>query len=138
MMASYEEDKAKEDLAEAKRTHGQQLAFYAMLYMITTGKTIKRVRLENMVKVSKPYLQVFEWELDDMALAKAEEQIRAAVTRIELMLEGIDPLVLFPLNPMSFIGSETNKLVADIETVAELLRKEVIGDEESSLQGDAA
>jgi len=128
-MEIYEEDKAAADLKEAKKNHGQQLAFYALLYMIVSGKDIKKVRLENMVKAKQPYLQVFEWELDDMVLAKAEEQIKANITRIELMLEGIDPLALFPVSNMTFIGTETVKLLEDIEDIALLLKKEVNGED---------
>ena len=121
----YEKEKAEADLREAKKNHGQQLAFYALLYMIVFGKNIKKVRLENMVRAKQPYLQVFEWELDDMVLAKAEENIKANITRIELMLEGIDPLALFPVSNMTFIGTETVKLLEDIEEIAELLKKDM-------------
>jgi len=122
LLAIYEAAKAAANLKEAKKNHGQQLAFYALLYMITSGETIHRVRLENMVKAKQPYLQVFEWELDEMVLNKAEEQIRANITRIELMLEGIDPLALFPISSMTYIGTETVKLLEDIEEIANALR----------------
>jgi len=125
----YEEDKAAADLREAKKNHGQQLAFYALLYMIISGKDIKKVKLENMVKAKQPYLQVFEWELDDMVLSKASEQIQANITRIELMLEGIDPLALFQISSHTYIGSETVKLLEDIEEIAELLKLEVNGED---------
>lgn len=120
----YIADKLVADTLEAKKRHGQQLAFYALLYMITTGKNIERVRVENLVKAKQPYLQVFEWELTDFDLAEAEEEISSNVSLIEMALDGFDPMVLFKANSTSYIGDDTNKFLEELNEIVRLKRNE--------------
>lgn len=118
----WEAEKIESDLFKAKEQHGQQLAFYALLQMILFGRKITHLRIENMVKTEQPYLQIFEWELTDYEMQKAEEQIRVFVKRLEMFIEGVDPLVLFPVDNMSWIGTEANLLIREAEIAADALR----------------
>lgn len=124
----YDEAKAQADLAEAKKMHGQQLAFYALLIMITYKVKIDRVRIENMVKSKTPELQVFEWELDQYTLQIAEEEIRSNIALVEMVLNGVDPMVIFRQNVTSYIGSETNEFVFELEEAVRLKLEEQQGD----------
>lgn len=121
----YDEEKAEADLIECRKRHGQQLAFYALLYMILYGKEVKRVRIENMVKSAVPELQVFEWELDEFELMRAEEEIQSNITLIEMVLDGEDPMVLFRLNTTSYIGDETIKFFDEVEKIVREQRKSI-------------
>lgn len=120
----YDEAKAQADLAEAKKMHGQQLAFYALLIMITYKVKIDRVRIENVVKTQTPEIQVFEWELDQYTLQIAEEEIRSNIALVEMALNGVDPMVIFRQNTTSYIGSETNEFVFELEEAVRLKLEE--------------
>jgi len=121
----YRDEKQQADIQAAKIAHGQQLAFYALLYMIITGKRIDRVRVENLVKSRRqPYLQVFEWDLEEFDLAQAEEEISINISLIEMALMGVDPMILFKANKTSYIGDDTNKFLQELENVVRLKKEE--------------
>jgi CRISPR/Cas system-associated exonuclease Cas4 (RecB family) len=112
LMEEYEANKYNADLEACKTQHGFQVALYSLMYMIVHGIEIKRVRLENVVKSKTPHIQIFEWELDDRTLEKAEDAIQMVVSTIEAFFDGVDPRVLFRPNQYSYFGSETNELLA--------------------------
>lgn len=108
----YEMQKAQADLEECKKAHSFQVALYSLMYMIVTGKEVKKVRLENIVKNKAVKIQVFEWELDELTMERAEEAIQFVVSTIEAFYDGADPRLLFRPNPYSYFGDETNKLIS--------------------------
>lgn len=108
----YEQQKALADLEACKKAHSFQVALYSLMYMIVTGKEVKKVRLENIVKNKTVKIQVFEWELDEVTLYRAEEAIQFVVSTMEAFYDGVDPKVLFRPNPYSYFGDETNKVVS--------------------------
>ena len=68
--------------------------------------------MENIVKNKTVKIQVFEWELDEVTLHRAEEAIQFVVSTMEAFYDGVDPKVLFRPNPYSYFGDETNKVVS--------------------------
>jgi len=108
----YERKKAQADLEACKTQHGFQVSLYALMYMIQKGREIRKVRIENIVGTKSVQIQLFEWELDNKNLEKAEEAIQSVVSTIEAFYEGVDARVLFRPNPFTFYGSETNELVS--------------------------
>ena len=75
------------------------------------GIEIKKTRLEIIVKTKVPQIQIFEWELDDDTLRKAEDAIQMVVSTIEAFYNGVDSSLLFRPNPYTFYGSETNEFI---------------------------
>lgn len=112
LVEEYEANKYNANLEACKTQHGFQVALYSIMYMIVHGIEIKRVRLENVVKSKNPHIQIFEWELDENTLEKAEDAIQMVVSTVEAFFDGVDPKVLFRPNPFGYIGSETNELLA--------------------------
>jgi len=108
----YDSQKALADLEECKKAHSFQVALYSIMYMIVTGKEVKKVRLENIVKNETIKIQVFEWELDELTMERAEEAIQFVVSTIEAFYDGVDPMLLFRPNPYTYFGDETNKLIS--------------------------
>ena len=108
----YETAKFNADLDECKKAHSFQVALYSIMYMIVTGKEVKKVRLENIVKNKTVKIQVFEWELDEVTMERAEEAIQFVVSTIEAFYEGVEPKLLFRPNPYSYFGDETNKVIS--------------------------
>lgn len=109
---AYEIQKAQADLEECKKAHSFQVALYSLMYMIVTGNEVKKVRLENIVKNKTIKIQIFEWELDQATMERAEEAIQFVVSTIEAFYDGVDPRVLFRPNPYSYFGEETNKIMS--------------------------
>jgi hypothetical protein len=68
--------------------------------------------LENIVKNKTIKIQIFEWELDQATMERAEEAIQFVVSTIEAFYDGVDPRVLFRPNPYSYFGEETNKIMS--------------------------
>lgn len=110
--------KTQADLEAAKKKYGHQLAFYAIGAMSTNTdfSNIKRLRVEVIVKAEEPYLQIFEWELTDEIIDEIAELLKTIISNIELVLEGIDPLVCFRLASETYIGSETSELLDELKT----------------------
>ena len=108
---AYETAKFNADLDECKKAHSFQVALYSLMYMIVTGKEVKKVRLENIVKNKTVKIQVFEWELDEVTMERAEEAIQFVVSTIEAFYDGVEPKLLFRPNPYSYFGDETNKVI---------------------------
>lgn len=108
----YETAKFNADLDECKKAHSFQVALYSLMYMIVTGKEVKKVRLENIVKNKTVKIQVFEWELDEVTMERAEEAIQFVVSTIEAFYDGVEPKLLFRPNPYSYFGDETNKVIS--------------------------
>ncbi|WP_418181303.1 hypothetical protein ACNSOL_12410 (plasmid) [Aliarcobacter lanthieri] len=107
----------KGEIEAAKSQYGTQLAFYAMLYMIIHKVKIDKLRVEIVVKNKKPFVQVIEWDLDETYMRLAYEKIQTTVSTIEGVLSGIDPMILFRTNSTSYIGSDTNKLLEEINQI---------------------
>ena len=117
-------EKQEADLAACIKAHGSQLTHYALTYMIATGKPVKYLRIENIVKAEKPYAQIFEWELSDKALEDIEEKIQSIISLVELSLDGIDPLILFRANPTGFIGRETELFKDEIKAIIKAIENQ--------------
>lgn len=108
----------KAEIEAAKSQYGIQLAFYAMLYMAITGEKIDKLRVEIIVKNKKePQIQVIEWDLDEAFMRIAYEKIQTTVSTIEAVFNGIDPMILFRTNSTSYIGSDTNELINEINGI---------------------
>lgn len=113
----YNIDKANADLEECRKLHEAQLAHYALGYMFVSGEQPKTLRVENIVKNVTPEVQIFEWELTESILEAAEERISSIIQLIELMLSGVDPLILFRASPDTHIGSETEKFKTELREI---------------------
>ena len=113
----FDKEKREADLAACIKAHEPQLAHYALCYMIATGKPVKYLKVEVIVKNEQPIVQVFEWELTDRALEEAEERIQSIISLMELALDGVDPLILFRGNPNGYIGSETEAFKDEVKKI---------------------
>lgn len=111
LFKAYEVEKNKAELEACKQQYGFQVALYSLMYMIVHGIEIKKTRLEIIVKTKVPQIQIFEWELDDDTLRKAEDAIQMVVSTIEAFYNGVDSSLLFRPNPYTFYGSETNEFI---------------------------
>lgn len=108
----------KGEIEAAKAQYGIQLAFYAMVYMITEKVKIDKLRVEVLVKSKKePFVQVIEWDLDETYMRIAYEKIQVTVSTIEAVLNGVDPMILFRTNSTSYIGNDTNLLINEINGI---------------------
>lgn len=105
---AFEIEKNKADLEACKQQYGFQVALYSLMYMIVHGVEIKKARVEVIVKTKIPQIQIFEWELDNDTLRKAEEAIQMVVNTIEAFYDGVGSSLLFRHNPYTYFGSETN------------------------------
>lgn len=54
-------------------------------------------------------IQVFEWELDEVTLHRAEEAIQFVVSTMEAFYDGVDPKVLFRPIPILILGMKQIK-----------------------------
>lgn len=115
----YEDEKAKADLLECIKLHEPQLAHYAICYMFKFNKQPKRLRVENLVKNKFPEVQIFEWEITEGVLEAAEERITSIIQLLELMLDGVDPMILFRANPESYLGTQTEKFKDELREIIE-------------------
>lgn len=108
----------KAEIESAKAQYGTQLAFYAMIYMITENVKIDKLRVEVLVKNKKePLVQVIEWDLDEAFMRGVYEKIQVTTSTIEAVLNGVDPMILFRTNSTSYIGSDTNELINEINGI---------------------
>lgn len=126
LMESYKKEQYESDLQECKKKHEWQLLCYAIEYMIEYGVQPKKLRVENIVKTldySSVYTQVFEWEITREDLVAVQEKILNVIHTIELVLDGVDPILIFKSNPDSMIGSDTesfkDELIETIKTMKE-------------------
>jgi len=108
---------AKGEILAAKKQYGLQLAFYAIMYMIITKKKITKLRVEVIVKNKNPYTQIIEWDLDEYLMQCAWEKISTVVAAVEAVMNGTDPQILFRENDISYIGSETNELLNEMDMI---------------------
>jgi len=120
--ATYNEDKYNADLEACKKAHQSQLVHYAICYMFQYGKTPKKVRVENIVKSTDIEIQIFEWEITRKDMLETQEKIYTIIHLIELVLDGVDPMLLFRANGTSFIGAETEKFKDEIREVIKVTR----------------
>lgn len=109
--------KQQADLEAAKKKYGHQLAFYAISAMSTSKDyaNIKRLRVEVIIKEENPYLQIFEWDLTEEIIDEVAELIKTIISNIELVIEGIDPLVCFRLASETYVGTDTINLIDEIK-----------------------
>ncbi len=106
------------EIEAAKAQYGVQLGFYAMVYMILEGRKIDKLRVEVLVKNKKePFVQIIEWDLDEAFMRIVYEKIQVTVSVIEAVLNGIDPMILFRTNSTSYIGSETNEIIKEVNGI---------------------
>lgn len=121
----YAIEKQKADLAVAKKRYGHQLAFYAIGAMATNKDfaNIKKLRVEVVIKTEEPYVQVFEWDLTEEIIDEVAELIKTIISNIELVIEGIDPLVCFRLASETYIGSDTITLFDEIKLELDKLKE---------------
>lgn len=115
----YEREKHLADTRAAKKQYGLQLAFYAIMYMVIHNVKIDKLSVEIIVKTNNPYVQHFEWDLDEKLIVKASERIQTVIKAVEAVLNGLDPIILFPINELSYIGDDTNNLLDEIEAIVE-------------------
>ncbi len=83
--------------------------------MILYGIEIKKAKIEVIVRTKKgPEIQIFEWDLDDEALDKANNALQMVIQTIEAYFDGVEPSLLFRPNPFTFYGTETNDLLESL------------------------
>lgn len=115
LLEEYQALKKEADLKECIKRHNLQVAFYAILYMILYGIEIKKAKIEVIVRTKKgPEIQIFEWDLDDEALDKANSALQMVIQTIEAYFDGVEPSLLFRPNPFTFYGTETNDLLESL------------------------
>lgn len=115
LLEEYQALKKEADLKECIKRHNLQVAFYAILYMILYGIEIKKAKIEVIVRTKKgPEIQIFEWDLDDEALDKANNALQMVIQTIEAYFDGVEPSLLFRPNPFTFYGTETNDLLESL------------------------
>ncbi len=113
----YDEEKYEADLEACKKAHQTQLLHYAICYMFEYGKTPTRVRVENIVKHETVEIQIFEWKFSRKDLLETQEKIFTVINTIELILDGVDPMLVMRLNHTGYIGSETEKFKDEIKKI---------------------
>ncbi|MGB0989290.1 MAG: hypothetical protein ACPGUI_00520 [Halarcobacter sp.] len=112
------------DTLECRKKHSNQLSFYAQIFLIKKSAMYKDqfdrivLQIENTVKNVKPYVQTFEWELDDREFRRSAELYQSAVSTVELLLDGsVSPLILFKHSTEAFIGDDTNKFIDEMNQI---------------------
>ena len=67
-------------------------------------------------------MQVFEWELSKRQMYSSAELFESTIKTVELLLNGMDPMILFKRATKSYIGDDTNnffdevsKRISDVE-----------------------
>jgi len=119
----YDEEKHEADLEACKKAHQTQLLHYAICYMFEYGKTPTRVRVENIVKHETVEIQIFEWEFSRKDLLETQEKIFTVINTIELILDGVDPMLVMRLNHTGYIGSETENFKDEIKKIINATEK---------------
>lgn len=114
----YSVQKEAADLLAAKKQYGLQLAFYALIYMILNPtKVINKLRVEVLVKTKEPYMQIFTWDFNELEIDRASEELISCVEVVEALLNGTDSSLLFRSNSYSYIGTDTNDLIDEVEEI---------------------
>lgn len=122
LQTEYQKEKDEADLREAKKSHGSQLAHYAICYMFEHGVQPKYARVEQLVKNKEPEHQIFEWEITREDLLAVQEEILILIGLTELLLDGVDPMLLFRKNHTGFIGSDTEKFKDEVQEIIKTMK----------------
>lgn len=107
------------DCLAAKKKHGKQLAFYALLIMILDGIEVKYGRIELIIRHKEPEVRVFEFSIED-EVKKLINEIDTITELIALWRSGTPSRLLFRPNPDTYIGSELMELIDSIEAMDEI------------------
>lgn len=86
-----------------------QLALYSMMYSFNYGKLINKFRIELLIRGKDgPEIKIYEWDLIQEDLIKAESVLIQLIETIEAVFDGVNPKILFRQNPYTYYGSELN------------------------------
>lgn len=90
------------------------------MYMIIHGIKIKKVRVELLItRNEEPEKQIFEWELDNITLDKANYSLETVIKTIEAYFDGVPSRLLFKENTSSlYYSSETNEFIESLYTAS--------------------
>lgn len=123
LQKQFDEEKNQADLNEAKKIHCSQLTHYAICYMFEYGIQPKYARVENLVKHKTIEHQIFEWEITRDDLIAVQEEILVLIGLTELVLDGVDPILLFRKNHTGYIGSDTEKFKDEVQNIIYTMTK---------------
>jgi hypothetical protein len=114
LQQKLDEEQYVNDCEAARRKHGLQLAAYALLAQIVTGKQIDKGVIELVVRYKdEPKCFTYEFDLTDYKLM-LDEQLEIMISTIKAYRSGVDPSILFTLNPETFRGSELTEMIFNI------------------------
>jgi len=102
------------DCEKAKERYGLQLAAYALLFEIATGKKVNRGKIELILRQKKAKLKIYEFDIEDLKI-KVDRAIEQIMKVLKAFKDGVDPEILFRLNPNTFRGQELTKLLEEAE-----------------------
>jgi hypothetical protein len=118
----YEQEKYEADLEACKKAHQTQLLHYVICYMFEYRKMPTKVRIENIVKHEKVEIQIFEWEFTREDLLETQEKIFTVINTIELLLDGVDPMIVMRLNHTGYIGLETELFKDEVKKIIKAIK----------------
>lgn len=128
----YKDEKYEADLLDCKLKHETQLAYCSVLELMKTGRKISKLRIENVVmhkvkvsgkSVNKPYVQIFEWDIDDSVLDAVDEKVETLIHSVEAIMDGIDSKIIFRPSKHLFYGSEFEDLLLEIKEMVKNKRE---------------
>lgn len=98
------------DCMEAKKKHGKQLAFYALLELLINGRNISKGRVILMVRTKIPKIREFVFDIQD-ELNELIGELDDIIGLINLWRSGVSARFLFRPNRDTYIGSELMDLI---------------------------
>lgn len=102
------------DCEVAKKRYGLQLAAYALLFEIATGRKVQRGRVELVLRQKEAKVKIYEFDINDLKI-KVDRAIEQILKVLKAFKDGVDSEILFRLNPNTFRGQELTKLLEEAE-----------------------